>query len=108
MIQARMWPKLPPAGLGPILASIKCDYKVPLTYPDTVHIGTRVPRIGNSSFRMDHVIVSHKTGVVAAEIESTLVILDYAIGKPARVPEEMRRAIAAIEGHGIIEVNDTP
>src|ERR1039458_3916242 len=29
-----LWPSLPPAGLGPILANISCDYKRPLTFPD--------------------------------------------------------------------------
>ena len=44
-----MWVPLPPQGVGPILASIHCDYKLPLNYPDTVHVGARVTRIGNSS-----------------------------------------------------------
>ena len=98
MVQAGMWPPLPPSGVGPILASIKCDYRLPLTHPDTVHIGTKVSRIGNSSLSMDHVIVSHNANAVAAEIESTIVMLDYSIQKPVRVPDEIRRAIATIEG----------
>lgn len=97
MIKAGMWPELPPAGLGPILASIRCDYKLPLTHPDTVHIGTKVTRIGNSSLRMEHRIVSHSANAVAAEIESTIVILDYSLHQPVRVPDEMRRAIAQLE-----------
>ncbi|MBC7852346.1 MAG: acyl-CoA thioesterase, partial [Pirellulaceae bacterium] len=32
------------ANLGPILASIKCDYLRQLNYPDTVRIGARVTR----------------------------------------------------------------
>jgi len=97
MIAAGMWPQLPPSQIGPILASIKCDYKLALTHPDTVHIGTKVSRIGNSSLRMDHVIVSHNADAVAAEIESTIVMLDYSVQRPVRVPDEMRRSIAAVE-----------
>src|SRR5207245_7898441 len=37
-------------GLGPILASINCNFRRPIGYPDTVHIGTRVTKVGNSSF----------------------------------------------------------
>ena len=42
------------AGLGPILATINCNYRQPLNYPDTVHIGTRVTKIGNSSLTIAH------------------------------------------------------
>ena len=38
-----------PLGLGPILASVKCDYKKQLRYPDEVQIGTCVQKMGNSS-----------------------------------------------------------
>ena|SRR6266545_4635568 len=95
--RAGLWPELPPEKLGPILASIKCDFKLPLTHPDQVQVGTRISRVGNSSMRMDHRIVSQAAGAVAAEVESTLVLLDYSVHAPVSVPEEMRRAIAALE-----------
>lgn len=93
-----MWTELPPAGPGPIVASIKCDYKAQVTYPDTVSVGTRVTAIGNSSFRMEHLVVSHNDRVAAAAVESTLVLFDYKAGKPVRVPDAMREAIADFEG----------
>jgi acyl-CoA thioester hydrolase len=98
MERAGMWPELPPSGVGPILASITCDYRLPLTYPDTVKVGARVTRIGRSSFRMEHVIFSEGAQKIAAEIVSTMVLLDYGAGKPTRVPEESRRAMEALEG----------
>ncbi|MGB7758832.1 MAG: thioesterase family protein [Bryobacteraceae bacterium] len=94
-----MWLPLPPQGVGPILASIHCDYKLPLNYPDTVHVGARVTRIGNSSVRMEHRIVSHKRDELAAAVDSTLVMLDYAHGRPSPVTAEIRAKIAEIEGH---------
>ncbi len=84
-------------GVGPILASITCDYRKPLTYPDKVLVGSRVTRIGNTSFRMEHRIVSEKLNVVAAESHSTLVVLDYTRGKPVPVPDAVRHAIEKIE-----------
>jgi acyl-CoA thioester hydrolase len=93
-----LFPKLPPAGVGPILASVTCHYHKPLTYPDTVTIGTRVTHIGNSSFRMAHAIFSRATGEVAAEADSALVSVDYATGKPVRLPEPVRDAITELEG----------
>src|SRR5437660_8271045 len=93
----------PPAGTGPILASVKCDYKMPLTYPDTIDVGTRVAAIGNSSIRMEQIVVSRRLQAVAAQavaasVESTVVLFDYKAGRPVRVPDEVREAIAGFEG----------
>ena len=85
-------------GIGPILASISCDYRKPLTYPDTVHVGVRVERIGNTSFRMDHVVVSEAQNLVAAELRSTIVVVDYKRNKSVPVPASVRAAIEKIEG----------
>jgi len=96
-----LFPELPPQGLGPIVASITCHYRRPLKYPDTVIVGARVTAIGNSSFRMEHRIVSRATGEIAAEVDSAMVTVDYATGKPERVPETVRAAIARFEECGI-------
>lgn len=93
-----LYPELPIKGLGPILATQTCHYRRPLNYPDTVAIGTRVTAIGNSSVRMAHAIVSNATGELAAESESVIVTMDYGTGRPVRVPEEIRQAIARVEG----------
>jgi acyl-CoA thioester hydrolase len=92
-----LFPELPPRGLGPIVASLTCHYRRVLKYPDTVAVGTRVTAIGNSSFRMEHRIVSRSVGEVASEVESTMVAVDYSTGKPERVPEQIREAIARLE-----------
>lgn len=83
--------------VGPILAHIGCDFRQPVTYPDAVEVGARVTRIGRSSFDMEHRVVSARLGVVA-EARSTLVVYDYAAARPSPVPEEMRKAIEALEG----------
>jgi acyl-CoA thioester hydrolase len=97
MQRVHFWIDLPPNGTGPILASVKCDYKMPLTYPDTVDVGTRVASIGNSSVRMEQIVVSRKLQAVAAIVEATVVMLDYKAGRPVRVPDNIREAIAALE-----------
>ena len=97
LMRVGMWPSLPPEGVGPILAAVSCDYKRPLTFPDTVLVSARVTRIGNRSFRMQHLVVSKGLNVVAVEVESTLVMLDYARNQTVRVPEHCRQAIRAFE-----------
>jgi acyl-CoA thioester hydrolase len=93
-----MWAKLPPTGLAPILASIKCDYRAQVNYPDKVLVGTRVTRIGTSSVRMEHRIVSRTLDRVAADLDSTLVLLDYASNQPVPVTAEIRALISELEG----------
>jgi acyl-CoA thioester hydrolase len=93
-----LYPQIPPQGLGPILASITCHYRRTLNYPDTVAIGTRITAIGNSSLRMAHAIVSRATGELAAESDSVIVTVDYSTGKPVRVPDDVRQAVANLEG----------
>lgn len=93
-----LFPKLPPEGLGPIIASVTCHYRRQLKYPDTVMVGTRVASVGNSSFKMEQRIVSRSTGEVVAEAEAAMVTVDYSTGKPVRVPDELRAAIATLEG----------
>jgi acyl-CoA thioester hydrolase len=102
LVRIGLWVPLPPAGVGPILASISCDYKRPLTYPDTVTIGARVTRIGNRSFQMQHRIVSHALDAIAAEADSTIVVLDYARGQTAAVPAHCRKAIDELEANSSV------
>jgi acyl-CoA thioester hydrolase len=83
-------------GVGPILAHIGCNYRKPVTFPDTVHIGARVTKMGRSSFRMEHAIFSDALGLVA-EADSTLVVYDYNTGKSAPIPDEVRLAISTLE-----------
>lgn len=85
-------------NIGPILASITCDYRRQLTFPDTIHVGARVTRIGRSSMTMEHVLVSEAVGGVAAEARSAVVMFDYNAGRSYPVPDEIRRAIEELEG----------
>jgi acyl-CoA thioester hydrolase len=85
--------------VGPILASASCDYRRPVTFPDTVHMGIRVSRIGRTSIGQEHRIVSQEQGAIVAEGTSTSVVFDYAANRPHPVPEAIRRAIEMLEGH---------
>jgi acyl-CoA thioester hydrolase len=87
--------------IGPILAAQSCDYRRALTFPDTVHVGIRMTRIGRTSFSMEHRIVSQELGAVAAEGTSTTVVFDYGENRPHPVPELIRQAIEALEGRPI-------
>lgn len=84
--------------IGPILASVTNDYRRQITYPDTVHIGVRITRIGRSSMEMEHKILSQNEYAIAAEGTSTLVVFDYQTNKSHPVPARIRHAIDSLEG----------
>jgi acyl-CoA thioester hydrolase len=85
-------------GIGPILASAQCRFKIPLTYPDTVSVGTRVSQIESDRFVMEYVVVSHRLQKVAAQGEGLIVSYNYREQRKAPIPPELRRRISDLEG----------
>jgi acyl-CoA thioester hydrolase len=84
--------------IGPILAAIACNYRLPLFFPDTAFVGARVSRIGRSSLAVDHAVVTANGRALAADGTSTIVIFDYKGHRPHPVPDSIRRAIENLEG----------
>ena len=78
------------SGLGPILASIKCDYKRQLRFPDTVYIGSRISRVGRSSADISHAIYSRAQGEIVALGVSVIVVFDYTAQRVTRIPDDLR------------------
>ncbi len=85
------------AHLGPILASIKCDFLRQLNFPDTVRIGARITRIGNKSVSMEHAIYSEALQAIAATADSVVVLFDYAQQKSCVIPADVRERIESLE-----------
>jgi acyl-CoA thioester hydrolase len=84
-------------GIGPILAATQARFRRPLTYPDQVALTARVATIGEDRFTLEHRVVSHRLGAVAAEGQGTVVTYHYTLGKKVPIPEELRRRIADLE-----------
>lgn len=80
-------------SVGPILASVKCDYRRQTHYPDTVSVGSRVDRIGRSSLTIKQVIVSHQQRAIVAEGEAVLVLFDYVANQSVPISDELRQAL---------------
>lgn len=90
--------RLSTEGVGPILASVNCDYRLQVKYPDTIVVGARVTRIGRSSLGIEHQLWSTNHGAVAADGGSTVVMFDYENQRSTPIPENIRKAIEALEG----------
>lgn len=84
--------------VGPILASITCDYRRQITYPETVIVGAKVTRIGRTSLTIVHELFTASNQALAAEGRSTIVVFDYNTNRTHPVPDPIRRAIEALEG----------
>lgn len=84
-------------GIGPILGSTQCRYRLPLTYPDTISVGARAHTLEADRFSMDYKIISHKVGKVAAEGSGVIVSYDYKKAAKAPLQEILRERINALE-----------
>ncbi|HSJ25842.1 MAG TPA: thioesterase family protein [Longimicrobiales bacterium] len=84
--------------VGPILASTHCRFRLPLAYPDTVHVGARATDVGDDRFTMEYRVVSERHGAVAADGGGVVVAFDYAAGRKTRLPDAVRRRITELGG----------
>ena len=84
-------------GIGTILGSTCCKYRIPLTYPDTVSVGAKIIDIGEDRFTMQYAVFSHKHQRVAADGDGVVVMYNYNEGKKTAIPEEIRKRIEVME-----------
>jgi len=87
-------------GIGPILASTQCRFRLPLTYPDTVSIGACISDIGPDGFTMKYSVASHRFSKIAADGEGLLITYDYRNRKKVPIPAELKKSILHIEAKG--------
>src|SRR5919107_5780774 len=71
------WAHMDETGVGPILASTNCKFRLPLTYPDTVSVGARVSDIEADRFLMRYAVYSHRHRKLADEGDGLVVSYDY-------------------------------
>lgn len=84
-------------GIGPILASTHCKFKMPLTYPDTITVGAKVVDLEEDRFTMKYIIVSNRVQKVAAEGEGLIIYYCYNENKKAPIPIETKELILKYE-----------
>jgi acyl-CoA thioester hydrolase len=84
-------------GVGPILASTRCRFRIPLTYPDRVLVGASASDLEDDRFVMRYRVVSEAKGAIAAEGDGLIVSYDYRNERKAPLPREVRERIATLE-----------
>ncbi|MEF1257149.1 MULTISPECIES: acyl-CoA thioesterase [unclassified Vibrio] len=83
--------------IGPVLSHTECRYKAPVTYPDTLLIGSRVTDLQDDRFTMEYQIVSESTGKVTTVGSATCVMFDFKHHTKASIPENIKQAILLAE-----------
>jgi len=86
-----------PSGVGPILANARCDFRIPLDFPDRIHIGTRSRVLSAKKFSMEFAVFSERYGAIAAEGDGLIVYYDYAAGKSCAIPAAIVASIQLLE-----------
>lgn len=76
-----------------ILATIKCDFLAQTYFDQDLTIGTKVTRVGNSSFTLEQPMYDTKTGTVVAKGESVLVYFDFDEQTSKPLPEALRNKL---------------
>jgi acyl-CoA thioester hydrolase len=76
-----------------LVVETQCRYFKPITFPDAVHAGLRVARLGNSSVRYEVGIFRNDEETVAAHGHFVHVYVDSENRRPAALPPGMREAL---------------
>lgn len=84
-------------GIGPILASTRCDFRKPLNYPGYITVRASVSEMRNTSFSLYHQITD-EAGGLAAEGFDVVVLYNYRSNEKFPLPEDLRRMVEKAEG----------
>jgi acyl-CoA thioester hydrolase len=79
--------------IAPVLAATHVNYRRPIEWPERLVVELFADRIGNTSLTIGHRILSARDAeIVYSDGHSVLVWIDRHGGRPASLPEAVRRA----------------
>ena len=76
-----------------LVVETQCQYFAPIAFPDLVHAGLRVARLGNSSVRYEIGLFSNEEKTASAQGHFVHVYVDRASRRSTTVPADMRAAL---------------
>ena len=76
-----------------LVVETRCNYFSPLTFPETVHAGLRVAKLGTSSVRYEVGLFRNDDPLAAAQGHFVHVYVERATNKPAALPAALRAAL---------------
>ena len=84
-------------SIGLCIAS-GCEFLAPIGFPETVDVGVRIGRVGNSSLRYELAIFRASAEEAAAVGHFTHVFVDAGTRKPVALTDQQKAAIADLVG----------
>lgn len=87
-------------SLGMILARTEIDYKLPISFEDSVTAYVRVSRLGGKSFDMSYILTRQRgenEAEIAADVKTVMVSYDYEQDTTIDIPTTWREHITAYE-----------
>jgi acyl-CoA thioester hydrolase len=79
-----------------LVVETQCKFFKPIVFPDTVHAGLRVARLGNNSVRYEIGLFRNDEDAAAAQGHFVHVYVDRETRRPAGLPQQMREALEKI------------
>jgi len=93
-------------GIGPILASTECQYRRPLTYPDTIKVGARIDEIQPYGFLQSYAVYSTAQDAIATQGSGRIVLLDYNTQKKVAPDLGLLETLRKLEGDRLTEAEE--
>ncbi|MBM6596767.1 acyl-CoA thioesterase [Microvirga pudoricolor] len=79
-----------------LVVETRCEYFSPIAFPDEVHAGLRVGRMGRSSVVYEIGLFRGDADEASAQGHFVHVYTDRVTGRPTPIPDEMRQALAPL------------
>lgn len=84
--------------VAPVLAAVQINYRRPIEWPEQLVVELYGERVGNTSVTIGHrIVAANDSGIVYCDGNAVLVWIDRLEGKPAPLPEAVRRGCAATD-----------
>lgn len=85
---------------GTALAKTTLDFKSPAFFDEALLVGVRIPKMGNSSYVAEFIILKEETGEVVLQAESVYVNYNPLTRKSEPIPEFFRNRVDEFEAKG--------
>lgn len=76
-----------------LVVETQCNYFSPITFPDTVHTGLRVAKLGSSSVRFEVGLFRNDDPLASAQGHFVHVYVDRATRRSTDLPGDLRRVL---------------
>jgi acyl-CoA thioester hydrolase len=83
---------------GVVVGSTDCQFKIPVIYPDTLHVGARATDVEDDRFVLEFCLVSEQHNKVAAKGTGVIVAYDRKHQQKMSIPPLLKDKIVELKG----------